>query len=248
MGRGMRIFNAAVKQYQFHQENTNRIKAAKEKTEREKQDYEIDKKLKTLELEKAKRSGNLGELDYKAQKAQFDEYYKQHKARMEGITAQQNIAEKQEMTYADNARFGAIKVAPQAKQEYAQEQLLESSQQMGGMQTYPKAGELIYKGGGKFERTKQKAYKDSKEYLINKSAENILKDLNSNDTYNKLSIKEKSNLAKKYAQELHGNGSAQPKKKLELPETIKTRRQAILHLMNKEGMSEEEATNLLKQN
>ncbi len=90
---GIRIFNAAISQLQQQQGNLRKVNAAKEKTKQDRETFNLDKKTKQLELEKAKREGQMSEITLQAYKSQMDEYFKGKDTQIKGIEALQNESE-----------------------------------------------------------------------------------------------------------------------------------------------------------
>ena len=87
---GIRIFNAAISQLQQQQGNLRKVNAAKEKTKQDRETFNLDKKTKQLELEKARREGKQSEITLQVYKSQMDNYFKSKETQIKGVEETQN--------------------------------------------------------------------------------------------------------------------------------------------------------------
>lgn len=93
----IRVFNAALSTYNKSRQDYQATQAAKEKSKREQEMFDLKKKKAQIELEEARQTGKISDLNFKIYKSQADEYFKEQKKIMEGKSAQVNIAEENSM-------------------------------------------------------------------------------------------------------------------------------------------------------
>jgi hypothetical protein len=100
---GIAIFNAAVGKLQESQGNLMKMRAARQKMDFEKEDQEFQRKKNEIELEDAKRKGQMSDLQYDIVKEQQKAFNKQQDEISKGQIAQWKVAEHQQKTTADEA-------------------------------------------------------------------------------------------------------------------------------------------------
>ncbi len=238
---GARIFNAAMDQYQKHQLNSAKIRAARTKNEQDIEGFKLENDKVTAELKLLNNRGKLSDLELKTRLSQYNEYNKQQKAITTGKTAAQDMAEIQtteSMKKAQGVMTQVARTDPEVQaglgQIIAQEQYRGRLQPTGSGRNF------------RFERSGSDDLKKRESYTIHQEAVKMMKatDIENPET-DGMSYKQKLDYYTDIAKERLTGVKAD---KVKLPTKIKTRRQAIQYLESQKGMSREEAINWLQNN
>jgi len=251
-----------MRQYRSLGADRASVEVAKEKTAREEEAFEIEKKKKLADLEYAKSRNQMSAIDYKIHSANYNEWSKQRGKIFEGIKAQQEMTGavlEEQQNRADSVAEEVARRSPEVQQQVfgriAEGQPVfsaEESMSRGGL------GQLTPTRTGSgygFKREVPKAPKQQK--LKDTDRYQIL------DTATKMADEDE-----KIRQE--GIGTPDPKTKemtreqkikyfmpkakrlmygmpdVKLPKAIRTKRAALKYVMDKYDMTREEAIESLK--